>query len=39
MFIFSFFVSIGVLWKGVVKSSLLFEDELLPPDIDGVVPV
>ena len=31
--------SIGVLLKGRVKSSLLFEDELLTLDIDGVMSV
>ena len=35
--IFMFYVSIGVLLKGVVESSLLSKDELLTPYIDGVL--
>ena len=37
--IFNFNVSIGMLLKGMVESSLLFEDEPLTPNIDKVMPV
>ena len=36
-FVFSFFVLFGVLLTGMVNSSLLLKDELLTPDIDGVM--
>ena len=35
----NFYVSIGMLLKGMVESSLLFEDEPLTPNIDKVMPV
>ena len=32
-------ILIGMLWKGVVKSSLLFNDEHLTPKIDKIMPL
>ena len=39
IFIILYFVSIGMLLKGVVESSLLFKDEPLTPNIGKVTPV
>ena len=36
---FHFYVLIGVLLKGMVESCLLFNDELLTPNIDEVMAV
>ena len=34
---FHFYVLIGILLKGIIGSCLLSKDELLTPDIDGVM--
>ena len=37
--IFMFYALFGMLLKGMVENSLLSKDELLTPDIDGVMAV